>query len=180
MKSQDIFILFKLISLEKSNQSGSIELDHSVRNLASLTGVGKTEVSNAINRSIEVGLAKRRARQTEISVNRKSLYEFIYYGLRYVFPVKPLELTRGIPTAFAARVLNQKLFTPGDYVPVWPDAQAKSMGQAVKPLYRTVPNATSEDEQLYAYLALVDAIRLGGAREKDIAGKELYRQMDLP
>jgi len=42
-----------------------------------------------------------------------------------------------------------------------------------------VPNATSKDEQLYAYLALVDAIRLGGAREKDIAGKELYKQMDL-
>ena len=96
-----------------------------------------------------------------------------------MFPAKPLELTRGIPTAFAAPVLSKRLFTAGEYIPVWPDAEGKSTGHSVDPLYRTVPYAVARDKQLYSYLALVDAIRIGSARERDIAATELQRQLKL-
>ena len=178
VKSQDIFILLKLVSLDES-QPGQHSGDRSARGLAALTGVGKTEVNDAINRSVEVGLAKNSTRQSALSVNRKSLFEFLYYGLKYVFPAKPLELTRGIPTAFAAPVLSSKLFTAGEHIPVWPYAEGRSMGQSVNPLYRTVPYAVARDEKLYAYLALVDAIRFGSARERDTAATELQRQLKL-
>jgi len=180
LKSQDIVILLKLISLTDSQADGDTMPDQSVRNLASLTGIGKTEVNNSINRSIDSGLAKHRAQQSGISVNRKALYEFLLYGIKHVFPTKPLELTRGIPTAFAAPVLNNKVFTAGETIPVWPDAQARTMGLAIHPLYRTVPFAVAEDEKLYACLALVDAIRIGNAREKDIAATELRIQIGGP
>lgn len=177
MKSQDIFILLKLVSLDLQKQAD--ESQQSVRSLAAMTGVGKTEVSGSLNRSMDVGLAKRSAAGGVITVNRKTLYEFIYYGLGYVFPVRAQALTRGIPTAFAAPVLKKKLFSPGDIIPVWPSAEAKQMGQAVKPLYKTVPQAIGTDDALYAALALTDAIRLGNAREKNLAAKDLQLLLEL-
>ena len=62
MKSQDIFILLKIISMGKfhSNQVGEnqdVTQSLSARNLAVLTGVGKTEVNASINRSLDIGLA---------------------------------------------------------------------------------------------------------------------------
>jgi len=75
MKSQDIFILLKLVSLnQRDNRDSSRQ---SVRMLAELTGVGKTEVSKSLNRSISVSLAKKNRTTGLISVNRKALFEFI-------------------------------------------------------------------------------------------------------
>lgn len=171
MKSQDIFILLKLVSLnQRDNRDSSRQ---SVRMLAELTGVGKTEVSKSLNRSISVSLAKKNRTTGLISVNRKALFEFTYYGLQYVFPAQMQALTRGVPTAFAAPVLKKKLFSPGQTIPVWPSSDAQQMGQAIQPLYKTVPKAIANDNTLYAALALVDAIRIGNAREKNSAASEL-------
>ena len=177
MKSQDIFLLLKLISLEDNREQHSG--DQSARGLAALTGVGKTEVNTSVNRSIDVGLAKVRNAKGLVAVNKKSLFEFIYYGLKFVFPVKPAALTRGVPTSFAAPVLNKKLFSAGDTMPVWPDAKAKTMGQAVTPLYRTVTSTIADDDKLYSYLALVDAIRIGNARERGVASRELQKLFEI-
>lgn len=46
-------------------------------------------------------------------------------------------------------------------------------GVAVKPLYPSVPHAARRDAALYDLLALVDALRLGRARERAMAEKEL-------
>ena len=180
MKSQDIFLLLKILSMEKGEQNSVSGTEYSsqtsARNLAALTGVGKTEVNASINRSINVGLAKMSVRDKSLLVNKKSLLEFIVYGIKYVFPVKPAEMTRGIPTVFAAPVLNKKLMSAGDLICVWPDATASEMGQAIMPLYKTVPMAIKKDAQLYECLALVDAIRIGRARESKLAISELSRR----
>ena len=184
MKSQDIFILLKLVCPEQS-KSGEEQVGKtkfkmsSARGLEALTGVGKSEVNASINRSVSVGLAKRNLSNNSMSVNKKSLLEFIVYGLKFVFPVTPAELTRGIPTAFAAPVLNNKLFTAGDSIPVWPDANSQKMGQSVQPLYKTVPFAIGHDRVLYGYLALVDAIRLGNPRESNFAADELAKMLKI-
>ncbi|OED38641.1 hypothetical protein AB833_18780 [Chromatiales bacterium (ex Bugula neritina AB1)] len=171
MKSQDILILLKLVSLGVDKPADAF--NQSARNLAEMTGVGKTEVNKSLNRSINVGLAINSSLKGFVTVNRKGLFEFTFFGLSYVFPVRPLELTRGIPTALAAPVLRDKLLSPGGSIPVWPSAAGEHMGQAVTPLYKTVPQAVAHDDMLYASLALVDAIRIGGAREKKIAAEEL-------
>ena len=175
MKSQDIFLLLKLIILEEDSFLG----DQSARGLAALTGIGKTEVNASVNRSIDVGLAKVRNARGMVSVNKKRLFEFVYYGLKFVFPVKPAELTRGVPTSFAAPVLSKKLFSAGDTKLVWPEAEAETMGQAVTPLYRTVTFAIKGDAKLYSYLALIDAIRIGNARELRVASKELQKLFEI-
>jgi hypothetical protein len=46
-------------------------------------------------------------------------------------------------------------------------------GVALSPLDPRVPDAILRDERLGEMLALVDAIRIGGARERSLAVKEL-------
>jgi hypothetical protein len=44
-------------------------------------------------------------------------------------------------------------------------------------LYVSVPEAVLKDEVLYELLALVDALRVGRAREKEIAVAELKKRL---
>lgn len=50
-------------------------------------------------------------------------------------------------------------------------------GYALSPLYRSVPKAVERDPRLYELLALVDAVRDGRARERELAVKELSRRL---
>lgn len=212
MKSQDLLLLFKMISLEqRERQSQRLEEDsmvreqlqpdlvaawqgwdepspeeelkshadsYSVRALEASLGVSKTEVAAAQKRCLEIGLLHLDARSNLPVVNRKPLLDFVEHGLRFVFPVRPAEITRGIPTGFAAPVLEGRLMSGGDNICVWPDAYGNRKGQAVAPLFRTVPGAVKKDRQLYEYLALVDAVRLGAAREARLA-MDLLREKVL-
>ena len=178
MKSQDILILLKLVSLQQeAKQSGDsvrFLVEHcSARALESSLGVSKTEVNASINRSIEAGLALKDRKHGYPKTNIRGLLEFIQHGIKYVFPVRPGELVRGVPTAFDAPVLQGELSRGGEFIHVWPDVNSKEMGQLVKPLFKSVPFAINQDQRLYAFLALVDAIRLGKPREVKIAQKIL-------
>ncbi len=171
MKSQDILILLKLDSLHRSDSVKSV--DFSVRALATTTGISKTEVSASLNRSIEVGLAKLDRKNQLPITNSKALLEFIVSGLRYVFPAKPGAVGRGVSTGFEAPGLLGLLSSTAEYHYVWPDAEGNDKGQMIVPLYKTAPYAARQDAKLYKNMALVDAIRLGDAREIAIAKKEL-------
>jgi hypothetical protein len=214
LKSQDIFLLLKIISLriqheeaEAGASTGSMWRDwdsgdslhtdigpgipdelfthawlgqqFSVRGLSASTGISKSEVSAALKRCMAVGLAKPDRLTQWPTVNRQWLWEFLVHGVRLVFPVQAGELTRGIATGVGAPVLAQKLMTAGDLVPVWPDPLGRTMGLAVVPLFKTVPQAVKRDPRLYALLALVDAIRLGRPREQKFAAGALKQWMNL-
>jgi hypothetical protein len=152
---------------------------YTVRNLESETGIGKSQVSNSLRRCFEVGLAKKDRKSGIPRVNTKSLFEFIIFGAKYVFPAKPGQLVRGIGTAFAAPVLENRLFSAGELMPVWPDARGKNKGLEVSPLFKTVGHAVRRDPELYALLALVDAIRIGNPREANLAKDLLKKRMEV-
>lgn len=84
----------------------TIAAQYSVRALADATGISKSEISLALQRCYEVGLAKPYRLTGIPRVNQRALSEFIIHGLRYVYPAKPAEITRGIATAWAAPVLQ--------------------------------------------------------------------------
>ena len=86
-------------------------------------------------------------------------------------PPPPLvvEVTRGLPTSYAAPPLNEHIAAGADLPPVWPYLR----GVSLEPLYKTVPPAALRDERLYELLALIDALREGRARERNLAEKEL-------
>jgi hypothetical protein len=179
MKSQDIFLLLKLVSLqqrEKNDEDASV-VQYTVRALAENTGISKSQISLALQRCYAVTLAKPDRHTGVPHTNVKALEEFIIYGIRYVFPAKPQAVGRGIATGLAAPVLKGELMTAGELLPVWADAQGKTMGQVVEPLFKTVPQAVRRDQRLYAFLALTDAIRLGQPRERAFAADKLSNML---
>ena len=215
MKSQDILLLLKLVSLEKQvkkipfyleskwtdwDDLGDFEgrqaqlhfddvensvkwsesslrddfyMQYSVRSLEESTGISKSEVSMALKRCIDSGLAKQGFIAGELIINIAALQNLIIYALKYVFQVKPAQITRGIATAWAAPVLNKHILSAGDFIPVWTDARGQTKGMAIAPLFKSVPYAIRRDPRLYAYLALVDAIRIGQPRESKVATEML-------
>jgi hypothetical protein len=110
--------------------------------------------------------------------NNGNLKEFLIHGVKYSFPVERGGPTRGMPTAEAAAPLNNILAQDFPLPPVWPDPAGLFRGIAFSPLHKTVPQAAMRDPELYELLALVDAIREGRAREREIAIRELTARID--
>jgi hypothetical protein len=110
--------------------------------------------------------------------NRASLKEFLIHGAKYVFPVHRGGIVRGIPTAHAASPLKEQLAESFDPPPVWPHPEGTVRGLEFSQLYKNVPAAARRDPKLYELLALVDAIRDGRAREREIAVRELTARID--
>lgn len=110
--------------------------------------------------------------------NNSNLKEFLIHGAKYSFPVDRGGLTRGTPTAEATAPLNQILTQDFPLPPVWPNPAGLLRGIAFSPLYKNVPQAALRDPKLYELLALVDAIREGRAREREIAIRELTTRID--
>jgi hypothetical protein len=98
--------------------------------------------------------------------NISALEEFLVHGLKYAFPAEHGEVTRGIPTSYAAEPLKSEISMSNELPPVWPWHEGNTRGVGLKPLYKSVPAAALRDPNLYQFLALVDAIRDGRARER--------------
>jgi hypothetical protein len=110
--------------------------------------------------------------------NKNNLKEFLIHGVKYAFPAERGGPTRGVPTAEAAPPLDQHFPPEFPLPPVWPSAEGPLRGIAFSPLYKNVPQAASQDPKLYELLSLVDAIREGRAREREIAIRELTARID--
>jgi hypothetical protein len=163
MSPQDVVILLKIIALDDKNWQ---QLD-----LADALGISQSEVSKSIVRSKYARLIGPSGKE----VYRMALLDFLQSGIAYVFPQRPGAIVRGVPTAHSAPPLKDHIVSNEDYV--WPSARGKSRGQAIEPLYPSVVKAIENDATLYELLALVDAMRVGRAREKEIALKELKKRV---
>lgn len=152
---------------------------YTARSLERETGISKTQINLILNRCYDVGLAKKDRHLGVPRANTRALFDFIVHGIKYVFPAKPRELTRGVATGFAAPVLKDKLLSAGDFILVWPDAKGDTKGQMVEPLFKSVTFAIKHDPHMYALLALVDAIRLGQPREANLARELLADQLKV-
>jgi DNA-binding transcriptional ArsR family regulator len=139
--------------------------------LAEDVGISQSEVSQSLNRSQYAGLIDASRKK----VMRMALLEFLQHGITYVFPQQLGALVRGVATAHSAPPLNKIIQSSEAYV--WPSAKGKEKGQAVNPLYPSVIEAIQKDSKLYELLALVDALRVGKAREKELAKKELENRI---
>ena len=163
LKPQDILVLLKLISIESKQWS--------YNRLAVELLMSTSEIHAAIKRSLAARLAIKNGKN--ITPNIRNLEEFIIHGLKYVFIAEQASMTRGIPTSYAAPPLKQHFQADSEPVPVWSDPEGNTRGLAITPLYKSAPKAAQNDAVLYELLVLVDAIRLGRAREREWAIKEI-------
>jgi hypothetical protein len=82
-----------------------------------------------------------------------------------------------MPTAYAAPPLRDQIAGGGDLPPVWPDPDGDVRGATLEPLHKAVPKAARKDPALHELLALIDALRDGRARERQLAEKELSARL---
>lgn len=71
--------------------------------------------------------------------------------------------------------LKGKAQASGDSTPVWPHPEGTTRGAALLPLYGKLLLAASEDPPFYELLALFDVLRIGQARECEMA-RELLEE----
>jgi predicted transcriptional regulator len=161
MRPHDVVILLKIAA-----KSGNSWL---MKDLSIESGISASEVSESLNRSAMAGLIS----QNKKTLMKQALIEFLEHGIRYVYPVQPGAVVRGIPTAHSALPLSKEI--KGKDVYVWPWAKGNHRGQTIEPLHNSVPEACQKDDRLYHMLALVDALRVGRNREQQIAGKLLRK-----
>ncbi len=132
-----------------------------------------SEVHGAVKRLQDAGLVNRQSRRP----NKVACREFILHGLRYVFPASPGAIVPGLPTSYAAPPLKSLIVFDPREAPVMPLADGTARGPGIEPLYRSAPKAALRDEKLYEMLALVDALRSGRARERNIAAQTIGERL---
>lgn len=161
LKPQEIFILSKIISCNLQKKEWNTVI------ISRELYMSQSEVSESLRRSVYAGLYEKNKKE----VFRNALYEFLIYGIKYAFPAEPGPIVRGIATAHSAIPLS-KIFHTND-IYVWGDPNGNVRGHSIEPLYKSVVKAVKDDTLLYMILALIDAIRVGRSRERNIAQQEL-------
>lgn len=165
MKEQDLVILLKKLTSKGRGLS--------VRKLSEELGMSASSVSDSLERCKQAQLIDRNKKR----VNILALQEFLIHGVAYTFPAQAGRVGRGFPTYVSASPLKEQI-TAGADAYVWHDLHGTARGQQITPLYPSVPKAAQEDNELYELLVIVDALRMGRAREKEIAVNELNKRFE--
>jgi hypothetical protein len=163
MRPQDVAILLKIVSMNT--------LSWQIADLGNLLKLSNSEISESLNRSRLAGLIDYNKKR----VNRLNLLEFLEHGVKYVFPINPGTLIRGIPTAHSHPEMKKLFISEINYV--WPYPNGEIIGLEIEPFYKKQVEAIYADKEFYKLLALVDSIRIGKAREVNFAIKELRKSI---
>jgi hypothetical protein len=164
LRPQDLLVSLKLTLEPKEKPRSYNALAHDL-------AMSPSKVHDAVKRATAAGLLL-----FDRKPHRRALLEFILHGVRYAFYTKLGPVTLGMPTAHAAPPLAKEI-AAGELPPVWPDPEGSHRGEAVEPLHASVPLAARNDPTLYELLALVDALRIGRARERKLAAEHLERRL---
>ena len=161
LKPQDILVCLKL--------AANYGAPWSYPSLVHALHLSVGEAHKSVNRLATARLYDEMQRRPRMA----ALEEFLIHGVKYAFPSQRGGPTRGIPTAYGASPLKEFFVESTEELPVWPYAEGSSRGYEFSPIYATAPQAALKDPKLYELLALLDAIRGGGARERQQAEKLL-------
>jgi hypothetical protein len=133
----------------------------------------------------EVHAAVQRLMSARLTVERDGSFRpvmsvlrpFVINGAPYAYPAVRGETTIGFPTAHAVPPLKDRTNESADSIFVWPHPQGTTRGTALLPLYPKLPLAAREIPEFYELCALFDALRVGQARERELARKLLEERL---
>jgi hypothetical protein len=163
MRPQDIVILLKIMALDVP--------DWKMKDIALGLGISPSEVTESLERSSLAGLIAKDKRR----VMRDNVLEFLVHGLKYVFPAVFGPSAGGISTAHSAPPLDSLVASNVVYVWQYPDGT--KFGPSIIPLIPSVPQAAMRDSKLYELLALVESLRVGQVRERNLAAQILEKKI---
>lgn len=157
MKPQEIFIALKLLAFGRKPWS--------YEEIAQSLYISPSNLHRSVRALAFSGLFIPEYK----CLNNSSLEEFLLHGVKYVFPVKTGGIVRGMLAAHSAPAFADSFKPNPQDTYVWPDANSENKGFSIEPLYKTAPAASLLDLKLYELLACADVLRIGRAREKNIA-----------
>ncbi len=131
--------------------------------VADVLGIGLGSGHRSVKRLVAAGLVLPHRR----AVSPGPLMEFLEHGVRFAFyPVTGPE-AQGVPTAHSGPPMVEQIAS--ERAMVWPSADGTVRGDSLIPLYEGAPRLARRSPRLYELLTLVDAIRVGRARERRLA-----------
>jgi hypothetical protein len=140
------------------------KLTLSQKALSTELGISPAEMSGIILRCKGLGLLN-----PDFTVQWHPFLKLLENGLRYFLPALAGKDCLGVPTAWGNPTVAKILRGPATRIPVWASDTGEVHGPSVTPLFRSVPFIATHHPKLYAALAAVDLLRLGGARETEVA-----------
>lgn len=161
LRPHDVAVVLQLVI---SAQKTYVELSDAI-------GISASEVHEAVRRL-------RSARLLGVSafrdVRARAVEEFLVSGVRYAFPGELGPIVRGVPTAHSGPKLSEHFGasasgSPAEDVLVWPYEEGTVRGVSLTPLYQAAPRTAKRNPALYELLTLIDALRTGRARERQLA-----------
>jgi hypothetical protein len=163
MKEADLYVLGGLLAHHG---------DWSYRSLAGRLQVPHPLVQRALSRAQEADLYSPERRE----VHAPHFEEFAIHALRFIAPAQLGALVPGVPAAWAAQPMASAIRSSGEEPPpVWPYARGQVRGQAIEPLHPSAPEAVKGWPELGEILALLDSLRAGDARVRQVAEDLLVR-----
>lgn len=165
LKPQDVYILLYLLLVHKGPWKYA--------ELAQELNISTSEVHEAIKRAVACDLFDPLTKRPK----RVPLNNFIIHGIRHVFPAVVGDRCKGIPTAHSAEPLSNLIASEIQDNFVWPNEQGSLEGYKVDPLYPSIPQVSPKHPPLHQMLSLIDALRVGKAREREIAQKEIQERI---
>jgi hypothetical protein len=136
--------------------------------------------ASAVHRSVEGSVAGHLMTARSREVNTNALEELLVHASRYLLPAELRGPSRGLATAWSAPPLAERLAGLDEDPLVRPDPQGPVRGIALEPIHPSVPAAARADHSLHERLALVDALRSGGARVRREAAESLHEHLLVP
>ena len=164
MRPQDVVVMLKMLA--------DAEVVETMTSIAESLCISQSEVSGALERCRIAKLVN----ETKKRLNVLALRDFLVSGLQYVFPAIVGPIVRGVSTYISASPIMETVSADGESY-VWPYKKGSSRGTSIIPLYSTVPEAVQKDMELYKLLVIVDTLRVGKTREREVAIKELDKYL---
>jgi hypothetical protein len=168
MKPQDISVLCMLIHFGKEKWNFD--------KLSEAVCLSRGESHKSIKRLIEAQLYNDIAKKPIL----QNTEEFFVHSIKYLVPKKIMSVERGIRTSHSHLVFEND-FSDAKEKYVWPYFKGKDRGVAIEPISKNVVEAVlkiglDSKNIFYTLLALIDAIRLGKARERKL-GREYLKKI---
>jgi hypothetical protein len=174
LKPQDILVLLKLSVWDKP--------EWRQEDLAMELGMVQSMVHSSLKRAEKCGLYNQEKKR----VNKSALIEVLVHSIRFLIPGEFGRKGIGMPTAWGHREAFKSLVYGLVDPPIWsaPKGRRTSVtgeynveGVEVQPIHEKAPEAASRDPRLYEVLAAVDALRMGRARDTEVAGEILRNRI---
>lgn len=146
-----------------------------IAQMADYLGIDNAQVFRAAKNAAiaHLLLVDKNAHKAPYRPNRAAILDLLLHGLKYMMVPARGQITRGLPTSYAAPAMGGQIVHGDNLVPVWPTPDGTVRGESFEPLHRCVAGAALRDPRFYSAMALTDAIRSGRARERAVAANLL-------